>query len=116
MCLTNNVYAEIISKLKRFDKKILATGGGGYDIEKTVRGWALTWEIFCCEERANADFSLAMGGVMLQSSDWSGGLRDRSLPIPDRKRRAIEAVVKVTIEKVSKKVFPYHGIEGTFRT
>jgi len=34
----------------------------------------------------------------------------------EKRNRSFEAVVKVTIEKVSKKVFPYHGIEGTFRT
>lgn len=42
LCLTNNAYAEIITRLLHFNKPILATGGGGYDVEKTVRGWALS--------------------------------------------------------------------------
>jgi acetoin utilization protein AcuC len=113
LSLTNNAYAEIISELVRFDKAILATGGGGYDVEKTARGWALAWEILCCEEREKADFSLGMGGVMLQSSEWSGGLRDRTLPISDQKRRSLDTVVKATMEIVINKVFRYHGIEET---
>jgi acetoin utilization protein AcuC len=113
LSLTNNAYAEIISELLRFDKAILATGGGGYDVEKTVRGWALAWEVLSCEEREKADFSLGMGGIMLQSSEWSGGLRDRTLPISDQKRRSLDAAVKATMEIVIKKVFSYHGIEET---
>lgn len=111
MSLTNNAHAEIISRLLRFDKQILATGGGGYNIEKTVRGWALAWEIFCCEDREKAELSLGLGGDMLQSSEWPGGLRDRMLPIPDRKRRSLDTVVKETIKIVKQKVFRYHGID-----
>jgi len=39
--LTNNIYAEVIDHLLSFDKPILATGGGGYNIDNTVRAWAL---------------------------------------------------------------------------
>lgn len=110
LSLTNNVYADIISRLMRFNKPILATGGGGYDVEKTVRGWALAWEIFCCEWRDKADSSLGMGGVMLQSNEWSGGLRDHTLPITEKKRRSLDTAIHATIDAVIKNVFRYHGI------
>ena len=42
--LTNNVHAEIVDRILSFDKPILATGGGGYHVENTVRGWALAWK------------------------------------------------------------------------
>jgi acetoin utilization protein AcuC len=108
LSLTNNAYAEIISRLMRFDKPILATGGGGYDVEKTVRGWALAWEIFCCEWRDKADSSLGMGGIMLQSNEWSGGLRDHTLPIPEKKRMALDRAIQATIDSVIRNVFGYH--------
>jgi acetoin utilization protein AcuC len=110
--LTNNAYAEIISRLMRFDKPILATGGGGYDVEKTVRGWALAWEIFCCEWRDKADSSLGMGGIMLQSNEWSGGLRDHTLPIPGEKRLALDREIQATIACVIKNVFGHHKINN----
>jgi acetoin utilization protein AcuC len=110
LSLTNNAYAEIISRLLHFNKPILATGGGGYDVEKTVRGWALAWEIFCCEERDKADSSLGMGGIMLQSKEWSGGLRDRALPIPEKERRSVDTAIQAAIDAVIKNVFRYHGI------
>ena len=43
--LTNNTYAEIIEHLLRFNKPILMTGGGGYNVENTVRAWALAWTV-----------------------------------------------------------------------
>jgi acetoin utilization protein AcuC len=110
LCLTNNAYAEIISRLLHFNKPILATGGGGYDVEKTVRGWALAWKIFCCESCDRADSSLSMGGVMLQSEEWSGGLRDRVLPIPRKRRIQVDIALKATIEAVIEKVFTIHGV------
>lgn len=110
LSLTNNAFAEIISGLMRFNKPILATGGGGYDVEKTVRGWALAWEMFCCEERDKTDSSLGMGGTMLQSNEWSGGLRDRALPIPEKERRSVDTAIQATIDAVIKNVFRYHGI------
>ena len=112
LCLTNNAYAEIISSLLRFDKPILATGGGGYDVEKTVRGWALAWKIFCCESCDRADSSLGMGGVMLQSEEWSGGLRDRALPIPKKQRTLVDTALRATIDAVIEKIFAHHGIGG----
>ena len=46
--LTNNVHAEIIGRLLGFNKPLLATGGGGYHVDNTARGWALVaWKIMC---------------------------------------------------------------------
>jgi len=39
--LTNNTHAEIIGQILRYNKPMLATGGGGYHFDNTVRGWAL---------------------------------------------------------------------------
>ncbi len=112
LCLTNNAYADVISRLLRFKRPILAAGGGGYDIEKTVRGWALAWRIFACESCDRADASLGMGGVMLQSGEWSGGLRDRKLSIPERQRISVGTALEATMAAVIANVFGRHGIDS----
>ena len=71
--LTNNAYVEIIKHLLRFNKPILATGGGGYHVENTVRAWALAWTVLSGQDVEHG-LEAAMGGVMLQSTDWQGGL------------------------------------------
>ena len=51
-----------------------------------------------------------MGGVMLQSTDWQGGLRDRHLVITKSQRDMVIPAIEATIEKVKKNIFPIHNI------
>jgi acetoin utilization protein AcuC len=107
--LTNNVYADIIDHLMKFNKPIVATGGGGYNVANTVRAWALAWSIFCGADRGE-DMSHAMGGVFLQSTEWQAGLRDRALAVTEQQKNAVEPAIEAVIKKIKKTVFPIHGI------
>jgi len=109
LCLTNNVYADIIDHLMSFNKPIVATGGGGYNVENTVRAWALAWSIFCGADRSE-DMSHAMGGVFLESTEWQAGLRDRALAVTEQQRNAVEPTIETVIKKIKKNIFPIHGI------
>jgi len=104
--LTNNVYAEVINHLLSFQKPILMASGGGYNIENTVRAWALAWSVLCGADTGNP----AVGGVMLANTDWQGGLRDRTLVISDQQRDSVMPAVEATIDAIKLKVFPIHGL------
>ena len=107
--LTNNVYAEIIEHLMSLNKPILATGGGGYNVENTVRAWALAWSIFCGADRGE-DMSHALGGVFLETTEWQAGLRDRALAVTEQQKNAVEPAIDAVIRKIKKSVFPIHGL------
>ena len=107
--LTNNAHAEIIDRLLRFNKPMLVTGGGGYHVDNTVRGWALVWEILC-GSGDESNLASGMGGVMLQSTEWSGGLRDRVLPVNENHCEAVEIAIQATIRSLTRSVLKYHGI------
>ena len=107
--LTNNARAEIIDRLIRFDKPMLATGGGGYHVDNTVRGWALAWKIMC-GLGDESDLSLGLGGVMLQSAEWPGGLRDRALSLNEQHCESVDTAVQATIRSLTRNLFKYHGI------
>jgi acetoin utilization protein AcuC len=92
-----------------FGKPILATGGGGYNVENTVRAWALAWSIFCGADPGE-DIHHAIGGVLLESTEWQGGLRDRELPVTDSQRQTVMPALDTTIEKIKSTIFPIHGI------
>ncbi|MHC4619082.1 MAG: acetoin utilization protein AcuC [Planctomycetota bacterium] len=109
LCLTNNIYAEIIERLLSHGKPILATGGGGYDVENTVRAWALAWSVLCGAD-IGQDMSLGMGGVMLESTDWQGGLRDRSLPVTEQQQSTVIPAVDKIVEAVQANIFRFHGL------
>ena len=111
LCLTNNAYVEIIRHLLRFDKPILATGGGGYSVENTVRAWALAWTVLSGQD---TDYGLeaAVGGVMLQSTDWQGGLRDREVPVTDQQRETVLSAIDSSVDILKATVFPIHGLRS----
>jgi hypothetical protein len=100
---------EIVRYLLRFEKPILATGGGGYHVENTVRAWALVWTILSGQDIAHG-LEAALGGVMLQSTDWQGGLRDRELPVANEQREMVLPALQASIETLKAKVFPLHGL------
>ena len=107
--LTNNVYVEIIKHLLSFSKPILATGGGGYNVSNTVRAWALAWTVLAGADGVS-DMNPAVGGVMLESTDWQGGLRDRTLVISESQRQTVVPAVEATIKAVKANIFPIHKI------
>lgn len=107
--LTNNVYAEVINHLLSFNKPIVATGGGGYNVDNTVRAWALAWSIFCGAD-AGQHLGQAIGGVLLESTEWQGGLRDRALAVSESQRKTVVSAVKATIEAIKSTIFPIHGL------
>ena len=109
--MTNNVVVEIVERVLKLNCPMLVAGGGGYHVENTVRGWALAWRTFF-GGNDECDFALGMGGVMLASTEWAGGLRDRVLPVAAEQRRAVEPELRATIESVMSNVFPVHGLEG----
>ena len=110
--LTNNTHADILEEVMAFNKPILATGGGGYNVENTVRGWALAWSVLCGDQASHDDLMIGMGGVMLEPTEWSGGLRDRVLLTDGGRRAAIDAEIGITIEKIKGTLFALHGIAG----
>lgn len=106
--LTNNTYADIIKCLLAVNKPILMTGGGGYNIENTVRAWSLAWSVLSGADEH--DINLGIGGVMMESTEWQGGLRDRQLPVSDSQSELVEPATDAVIEAVKKNVFSYHGL------
>jgi acetoin utilization protein AcuC len=109
--LTNNVYADIAHEVTQLGKPLLVTGGGGYHIENTVRGWALLWGVLCGEHEEQADaMMMGMGGVMLENTDWFGGLRDRVLLSDAGKRGEVDDAIDRMLETVRRLVFPIHGL------
>jgi len=109
LCLTNNSYADIINSLLTFDRPILMTGGGGYNVENTARAWAYAWSVISGRSDEH-NMNLGMGGVMLESTDWQGGLRDREFFVREHQREMVLPGVEATIEEIKTNVFPIHGL------
>ena len=108
--LTNNAYADAVGRVLDFSLPVLAVGGGGYHAENAVRGWALAWSVLIGQADDTDDLSIGMGGVMLESTDWKGGLRDRIIVGDDGQRKAIVPALDAIIENITANVFPLIGL------
>ncbi|MCP3953607.1 MAG: hypothetical protein GY697_15530 [Desulfobacterales bacterium] len=63
-----------------------------------------------CGQGDENDFPLGMGGVMLQSTEWPGGLRDRKLSVDEQNCESVEHAIRETMDYLAGNVFNYHGI------
>ena len=88
---------------------LLATGGGGYPTDNTARGWALCWSVLSGADRGE-DLAYGLGGVMLESTEWAAGLRDRVLLTHGGQRRAVDQAIEASLRRIRQGVFPLHGI------
>lgn len=107
--LTNNAHAAMVEKLVDAGKPVLATGGGGYHIRNTARGWALMWQILSGGDAVDPAV-LGVGGVLLENTEWSGGLRDRQRAPTAQQEQIIKPQVAATVATIKRTVFPYHGL------
>lgn len=107
--LTNNVHAEIVHQVLRLGKPVLAAGGGGYHLENATRAWALAWTVFTGADD-NLTLTAAIGGVMMESTDWQGGLRDRELAVTEQQEQAVLPALQASIARIKANVFPLHGL------
>jgi len=110
LALTNNAYAEAVRIVRDMGKPLLVTGGGGYNVANAARGYALVWVVLCGEDAQSDDMGLGLGGVMMGTGDWLGGLRDRQLVTTAAQRAEVDPAVDETIRKVKDFVFPRHGL------
>ncbi len=110
LSLTNNVHSKVCDHLRKLNKPILILGGGGYNVENTVRAWSLAWSVITGESQKFSDLSMGLGGVMMESTDWMGGLKDRNLPATQEQKDFVDPKIETIIQKIKKLIFPMHGL------
>jgi hypothetical protein len=74
-------------------------------------GWALCWSVLCGDQSDHDAMSFGMGGVMLETTEWTGGLRDRMLITDAGRRSDVDVDVDGMLRRVQSRVFPLHGID-----
>jgi acetoin utilization protein AcuC len=108
LSLTNNATADAVGLLASHGAPILATGGGGYHAEATVRGWALVFSLLSGGEET--DLTAGLGGVFLGTGDWGPGLRDPGFQRGGEEEERVLGEVRRVIDRIGRDVFPLHGI------
>ncbi len=107
--LTNNGYQRTVRTLRQLCSKIIALGGGGYDLFRTARCWTLAWAIL--NDLTPVDeFAGLVGGMMFGPEMEVGSLYDRPfLTEGEVKEKAFQEARRV-VNYLQEVIFPLHGI------
>ena len=104
--LTNNGYRIVVRDLCRLAPRLVALGGGGYDVFRTARCWTLAWAELSDQEPQD-EYAGLVGGMMF--GEEMGGLNDRPLlTTGDAKIRALDEAERV-VDFIWEEVFPRVG-------
>jgi len=107
--LTNNAYQEVIKVIKGLSQRILAVGGGGYDIYRTARCWTLAWSILN-EVEPEDEFAGVVGGMMFGPEMEVSSLYDVPRPTKGRVKEKAFARAREVVNYIKTEIFPLHGI------
>lgn len=110
LSLTNGAQARVVRLLLERERPLLMTGGGGYDVEATARGWARAWAVLAGLEEEE-DASIGLGGVLLESAEHLAGLQDRQIETPADVRRAVDNQVDQLLADLRRQLFARHGLD-----
>jgi acetoin utilization protein AcuC len=106
--LTNNSYCRAVRRIVDLSPKLLALGGGGYNVQVSSRGWTLAWALMRGidpEEQADG-----FGGMFW--GDNLASLMDRPQFVPDDLRRPAREQARRVVGYIEQHVFPLHHRGG----
>jgi acetoin utilization protein AcuC len=108
--LTNNAYQKAVRGIMPLCSKILALGGGGYDLYRTSRCWTLAWSILNHVEPVD-EFAGLVGGMMFGPEMEVGSLYDHPFLTKGEVKEKAFAEVRRVVGYIQEKVFPLHEIK-----
>jgi acetoin utilization protein AcuC len=109
LSVTNNGYCRAVKKLVQCAPRILALGGGGYDIYKTARSWTLAWAILNDLEPRD-EYVGIIGGMMFGPEVEVGDLYDKDVTTAGAMKEQINKEVDRILDFIKQNVFPIHKI------
>ena len=109
LSMTNHGYCRAVKKLAEHAPRILALGGGGYDIYKTARSWTLAWAILNDLE-PHDEYVGIIGGMMFGPEIEAGDLYDKTVYTTGAVKERINQELDRTLKYIKDTVFPIHKI------
>lgn len=107
--LTSRGYTKVVAEINRLSPKILAMGGGGYNVHKTAALWTLAWSSLV-GEKPEDKFTGLVGGMMYGPETGAGSLEDGPFVLTGNEKDLCQAEAERIIRFVRNNIFPIHGI------
>jgi acetoin utilization protein AcuC len=109
LSLTNLGYCQVVERLAERAPRLLALGGGGYDVYKTTRNWTLAWAILNHLEPRD-EYVGVIGGMMFGPEAEAGDLHDKTVYTTGVVKERINQAIDRVLSYLKQTVFPIHNI------
>jgi acetoin utilization protein AcuC len=109
--LTNNGYQKALKSIKAVCPRILALGGGGYDLYRTARCWTLAWSIMNDVQPVD-EFAGLVGGMMFGPEMEVGSLYDHSYYTSGEVKEKALSEARRVVGFLQENVLRRHGAAG----
>ncbi|MBI4637055.1 MAG: acetoin utilization protein AcuC [Candidatus Rokubacteria bacterium] len=109
LALTVQGFTRTVARIAELSPRLVALGGGGYDLPNVARAWTAAWAVLNGVELA-PELPPAFSDDLRRFGFRSGSLWDPPEPLPPETRRQAEEYARAQVEALRRTVFPIHGL------
>jgi acetoin utilization protein AcuC len=102
-------FARALARIVPMASKLIALGGGGYDVRNVARAWTVAWAVLNNVELPAA-LPESFGDDVQRYGFGSLRLWDTPDPLPDDLRRAVNEYAARQVDAVQRTIFPFHQL------
>lgn len=106
--LTSNGYEAVVKSLCELAPRMVALGGGGYDLYRTANCWTLAFGAMCGIEPED-EYAGLVGGRMYGTE--IGGLRDLQITTKGEAKQAARQAADEAVAYIQENIFPVLGAQ-----
>jgi acetoin utilization protein AcuC len=102
-------FAQAVRRLVELAPRLVALGGGGYDIGNVARAWTAAWAVM-----NGVELPMALPAAFEEHARRFGvratSLHDAPAPLDDSRRRLVQEYVDRQVAAVQRLIFPLHRL------
>src|SRR5213078_469558 len=102
-------FTKIVTRLLELSPRVVALGGGGYDLPNVARAWTAAWAVMNGVELA-AELPTSFAEDARRYGFRAGTVWDPPEPLVESKRVRAEAYAHRQIEAIRRIIFPIHRL------
>ena len=107
--ITSHGYMRVVAAIRDLSPKVLAMGGGGYNIFRTAALWAAAWSVLS-GNKPEDKFTGVVGGMMYGPEATAGQLDDPPFVLEGPEKELCAAYAARVVKYIKENVFPLHGL------
>jgi acetoin utilization protein AcuC len=102
-------FAQAVRRLVGLAPRLVALGGGGYDIVNVARAWTAAWAVMNDLELSTS-LPVAFRAEARRFGGQATSLHDPPEILDDARRRIVQEYADRQVDAIQRQIFPLHGL------